>query len=110
MAHPERPAPGEDPRPPTDDADDERELTRRRAQALAVLDERKVRRFWPSLVPILVILGIWLALEGTQTVHPHVRIIPLHGYEVVLTGPSSPAFYRRLRFYRWLARDEKSRS
>lgn len=93
-----------------DEEDLSRELARRRTRALALLDERGSRwsRRWLAALPALLVLA-WLA--GTTSPWQHSprreRVVPLHGYEIVLTGPASPSFYRRLDFYRWLAHHEE---
>ncbi len=108
MPHPERPPAGEDPErlPAAGEDDLEIELSRRRARALAALDRPDRGRRWLPVVPLLAIFVAWLVLGGVHRFRARTTVIPLHGYEVVLTGPSSPGFYRRLRFYRWLAHEE----
>jgi hypothetical protein len=94
-----------------DDPELERELARRRRQALAALERSGGgRRLWLPFAPLVAIAAVWLVLGRAPGPRVRSTVFPLHGYEVVLTGPSRPGFYRRLRFYRWLARHEESRS
>jgi hypothetical protein len=107
MPHSERPSADANRRRPVENGDLDLELARRRARALSALDERKRPRIWIPAVPVLAVLALWFVLGGLHRFRARATVIPLHGYEVVLTGPSSPGFYRRLRFYRWLAHEER---
>lgn len=96
----------------TDDAL-EAELARRRQRALAALDDGRSGsrgRLWLAALPALALVVGGLLVGGSSRPEPGARTLPLRGYEIVLTGPSSLSFYDRLGFYRWLARHEERRS